>query len=179
MMAPTHFSGHDDVWYSDDGGATYTVSKTNLTHMDEAQLVELPDGTIMANMRNNQCKCQGVALSKDGGASFSDVDYDHTLISPVCDAAIIRGRNGGIYFANPASTVGRENGVVRMSTDGVHWEKNMSVYTGLYGYSCLTNTADQDVMGLLWESGGPQCTGSGASCRTLYTPFAASLSDEL
>lgn len=48
-----HFGayGHDSVWYSDDDGATYHVADATLLKMDEAQLVELSDGTVLANMR--------------------------------------------------------------------------------------------------------------------------------
>ena len=31
--------GHDTVWYSDDQGKTYHAAKSNLTKMDEAQIV--------------------------------------------------------------------------------------------------------------------------------------------
>ena len=77
---------YDLVWYSDDAGQTYTVSETVLPKMDEAQLVELSDGRIMANMRNNHlnsCDCRAVAISSDGGKTFGNTTYDPTLISPV------------------------------------------------------------------------------------------------
>jgi sialidase-1 len=77
---------YDLVWYSDDAGQTYTVSETVLPKMDEAQLVELSDGRIMANMRNkhlNSCDCRAVAISSDGGKTFGNTTYDPTLISPV------------------------------------------------------------------------------------------------
>ena len=79
---------YDLVWYSDDGGVTYAVSVAVLAKMDEAQLVELSDGRVMANMRNNHlssCDCRAVAISTDGGKTFGNITYDSTLISPVCD----------------------------------------------------------------------------------------------
>ena len=54
--------------------------------MDEAQLVELDNGMIMANMRNNHlnpCDCRGVSLSSDSGETFGNITFDPTLISPV------------------------------------------------------------------------------------------------
>ena len=77
---------YDLVWYSDDGGKTYTLSETVLEKMDEAQLVELGDGRVMANMRNDHltsCDCRAVTISSDGGKSFGNITYDPTLISPV------------------------------------------------------------------------------------------------
>ena len=74
------------VYYSDDGGKTYKTSENVIPHMDESALVELSDGSLMANMRNlhhNTCDCRGVAISKDGGRTFQNTTYDNTLISPV------------------------------------------------------------------------------------------------
>lgn len=69
------FIGHrgpyveDFAWFSDDGGTTYTVSTSSLLNMDEPQLVELPNGTVVANMRNRG-HSRGIAHSTDGGQSF-------------------------------------------------------------------------------------------------------------
>ncbi len=82
-MHPIQF---DVVWYSDDGGKSYQLSTPLLEKMDEAQLVELPGGIVMANMRNNHvtsCKCRAIAISTDGGKTFGNITYDPTLISPV------------------------------------------------------------------------------------------------
>ena len=89
------FIGHagayvqDYVFYSDDHGESYSFSKTatpgnSLLKMDEAQLVELENGNVLANMRNSMAQenatpgaagavgvhYRGVALSTDGGSSF-------------------------------------------------------------------------------------------------------------
>lgn len=40
------------MWYTDDVGKTWTASNSMMKQMDEAQLVELEDGIVMANMRN-------------------------------------------------------------------------------------------------------------------------------
>ena len=48
--------------------------------MDEAQLVELADGRVMANMRNDHlnasCNCRAVSISTDGGATFGPITFD-------------------------------------------------------------------------------------------------------
>merc|ERR1712023_137397 len=50
------FIGHhgayreDFIWFSDDNGKTYHLAETSLKGMDEAQLVELSDGRVMASM---------------------------------------------------------------------------------------------------------------------------------
>ena len=77
-----------------------------------------------------------------------------------------------MLFANPASTHDRVNGVLRRSPDGVNWSNStLEVFSGAYGYSCLTRTAQEQSVGLLWESDGPQCRPGGASCRTLFSVF--------
>ena len=70
--------------------------------MDEAQLVEIGDGIVMANMRNQhlqvgmfssvdlQGNTRAVSISLDGGENFGPIYYDPALIDPVCAASIIR-----------------------------------------------------------------------------------------
>ena len=90
----------DIVWFSDDFGDTYNFSDTLMLEMSEAQLVELNNGNIMANMRNNhydfnnsnydpKCDCQGVSISNNSGISFSKPIGNNELISPICQASII------------------------------------------------------------------------------------------
>ncbi|EDQ86314.1 uncharacterized protein MONBRDRAFT_28502 [Monosiga brevicollis MX1] len=158
---------YDSVWYSDDGGLTYNVSKTNFTFMDEAQLVELPDGRVMANMRNNHinaCKCRAYALSEDGGASFGAIQFADALVSPVCMASILRGLDGNVYFANPGQTSGRSGGMLRRSADGFAWNQSALVWPGSYAYSCLTHVPKSNCIGLLWETSAPDCTGDSCVC---------------
>ena len=106
------FIGHrgayvqDSVWFTDDGGKTYTASDTVLDKMDEAQLVENLNGTIIANMRHEHSPTmgRGVATSTDGGKSFGPIAYDKQLVASVCQATIIRSaQNGSAYppFALP------------------------------------------------------------------------------
>ena len=74
------------VWYSDDGGKSYSTAQHVLPGMDESVLVELGDGSLMANMRNNHlnsCDCRAVTVSRDGSKTFQNITYDATLISPV------------------------------------------------------------------------------------------------
>merc|ERR1712096_172079 len=91
------FCGHygayryDTTWYSDDGGKTYARSAQTLEKMDECALVELSDGTVQLNMRNNHitnCDCRATSLSKDGGETWGAITYQDALISPVCQASI-------------------------------------------------------------------------------------------
>jgi hypothetical protein len=177
-----HFGAYiiDRIWYSDDYGQTYALAQSNLTGgMDEAQIVELPSGALLANMRNKDAKTKGraVSISTSQGSSWGPVSYQKELTSPVCMGSILNVENK-VYFANPDSSVGRVNGVIRSSTDGVHWSaKTQTVFSGAYGYSCLTAVPEAHKIGLLWESDGPQCAAPGgklgSSCRTLFSTFDA------
>ena len=175
------------VWYTDDGGVSYRLSSTaELKGMNEAQIAELPDGRVMANMRNHHlnatCKCRGVATSDIGGESFGPVYYDPQLISPICNAAILRGAAAGsakdaIFFANPASMRGRNRGTLRRSDDGGRtWDKSLWVGSP-FDYSSLTLTSDPEKLGLLWETwepvGGKHCNGE--ACSIVFGQFPADL----
>jgi sialidase-1 len=160
------FIGHrgayvqDSVWFTDDAGKTYSTSDTILQAMDEAQLVENLNGTIIANMRHKDSPTKGraVATSTDGGKTFSKIEYDSQLVASVCQATIIRSsQNGAIYFANPAAHHGRTHGKVRRSETGLvgSWgESSFDVTDGGFGYSCLTDVAEKGKLGLLWEGRG-------------------------
>eukprot|EP00038_Savillea_parva_P011514 m.198036 g.198036 ORF g.198036 m.198036 type:complete len:464 (-) comp20324_c0_seq1:39-1430(-) len=166
--------GHDTVWYSDDNGQTWAVGQGNFSKMDEAQLVELPNGDVMANMRTNHlnstCKCRAVARSHDGGATWGPVGFDPVLTSPVCMGSILRSGNE-VFFANPASTTSRANGTLRRSNDGDTWMSSTVVWPGAYAYSCLTEMPQRQTVGVLWETDGPQCKIGSASCRTVFSVF--------
>jgi len=194
------FIGHagayvqDYVWYSDDHGKSYKVSKTatgdSLLKMDEAELVELANGNVLANMRNNVAQpggghFRGVALSTDGGASFGPVGYDLGLPEPVCMGSIIRSADpalgdGAVYFSNPGQASGRVTGLVRRSEDctGMPPEQckwgdgTFTVYPpGAFAYSCLTPLNHTHV-GLLWETNTSLCTGP--SCVQVFSAIPIS-----
>lgn len=143
------FSGHygayreDIVWLSDDHGKTYRRVNVTFPKMDETTLTQLPNGSILLNMRNahvSPCKCRGVSRSDDGGETWTPVRFDPTLISPVCEAALAQ-IGSRLYFSNPASTTARENLTIRVSDNGgTTWEKQTLLVQGgsvWGGYSSL------------------------------------------
>ena len=86
----------------------------------------------------------GTARSTDGGDTFGPIEFDKTLISPVCQASIVSFDNA-TYFSNPASTKGRNHLTIRKSTDNAHtWTSELLVEAGSSaGYSCLVKGAIQ------------------------------------
>jgi len=134
----------DYVSLSDDHGASWRTISTTFPGMDEAALTQLPNGSVLLNMRHRQSPKigRGVAVSDDGGETFGPIYYDATLISPVCQASIV-SFDDVVYFSNPASTSGRSNLTIRMSHDSCKtWSSELLVEAGKSeGYSCLVQSA--------------------------------------
>lgn len=186
------FIGHhgayvdDVVWFSDDHGKTYNVSNTIFPKMDEAQLVELSNGSVVANMRNNHYlpgDVRGLSRSDDGGVNFGPVYTNPSLIEPVCMASIISdnfnsstrstaSRPPTLYFSNPNTTEGRTHLTVKRSFDeGATWPHvhQTLVYPGPGAYSCLTTVPQAGRVGLLWETSSQDSTCDGPSCTMVFT----------
>lgn len=156
----------DNLIYSDDRG--YTWKKTPLVpgFGDESQVVELADGSLMLNIRatgGGQCEThhrRKVAISFDGGETWSKVYRDEALITPCCQGSILRytlksdgySRNR-LLFSNPAHISKRVNMTVRLSDDeGQSWPLSRTINAGPSAYSCLTVLSD-DTMGVIYETG--------------------------
>ncbi|EKK03943.1 Exo-alpha-sialidase [Rhodopirellula baltica SH28] len=149
--------------YSDDDGQTWNMGDVapgdGKGHANEVQMVELSDGRVMLNARTQgkgSTKHRKVAVSDNGGQTWSQLQMDQTLIEPTCQASILRyswpskGKSR-IIFSNPASQTKRENGVLRISYDeGQSWPSETNIYPGGFAYSCLTRMQDRRV-GVLFE----------------------------
>ncbi|MEZ6113426.1 MAG: sialidase family protein [Pirellulaceae bacterium] len=120
--------------------------------------MERTDGSLLLNMRSNRgLGRRGVAVSEDGGKSWSEVRNDERLIEPVCQASMIRydwpsdDGPGRVLFANPANGKSRRQMTVRLSVDdGRTWPLSREVYSGSSAYSSLGKLPSGEV-GLLYE----------------------------
>ncbi|TRZ01362.1 hypothetical protein DNTS_033249 [Danionella cerebrum] len=131
---------------------------------DECQPVELNDGRIMVNIRNNKnyhCHCRMVACSLDGGESLpvEKLVFDHTLEDPAVAASALE-KDGVLFFSNPASQQSRVNLTLRWSLNhGKSWVKNtLKIWPGPSGYSCLASlkmnkTEDNRYIYVIFEKG--------------------------
>tara|TARA_R110002111_G_C5999101_1_gene372917 strand:+ start:162 stop:1319 length:1158 start_codon:yes stop_codon:yes gene_type:complete len=148
--------------YSDDHGKTWQLSQPIDEKTNECAVVELADGRLLMNMRSYHGQNQrAIAVSDDGGTTWSEVTLDAALIEPVCQASLIRvrfpesGKPGQLLFSNPASKK-REKMTVRLSEDeGKTWSASRLVTPGSAAYSCLAVLSDGAV-GLLYERDGSQ-----------------------
>jgi len=158
----TDKNGHaSHIIYSDDHGKSWQLGGSVSGGCNECQVVELADGTLMLNMRmqeNGQGK-RGIATSKDGGQTWSEVKLDPVLIEPVCQASFLRytlascnGKNR-LLFSNPASATDRVNMTIRLSYDeGKTWSISKLLHDGPSAYSCLAVLPGGDIC-CLYEGG--------------------------
>ncbi|MDB6129601.1 MAG: Sialidase, partial [Verrucomicrobiales bacterium] len=150
-------SGHNPVsrshvFYSDDHGANWKLGGSEDELTNESTLVELVDGSLMQNMRSyHKQNRRAVANSRDGGASWSRVKLDETLIEPICQGSLLRyswsekGGKSRILFSNPAS-LKRENLTLRVSYDeGATWAKSKVIHAGPAAYSCMAILPDKSI----------------------------------
>lgn len=143
------------VIYSDDHGRTWKLGGVVGPRSDESQVVERADGSLLLNSRSYRGENRRlVAISKDGGETWSEARSDPALIEPVCQASIVRypGTDGGLLFANPASTR-RETLTIRLSRDeGTTWPVARVLHEGPAAYCCLAALANRQI-GCLYERG--------------------------
>jgi sialidase-1 len=102
---------------------------------------------------------RAVALSRDGGDTWSELTFDQALIEPICQASLLRYRSADsgddrrLLFSNPASPSTRHRMTVRLSRDeGKTWPASRLLHAGPAAYSCLTVLPDGSI-GCLYEAG--------------------------
>jgi sialidase-1 len=152
---------HSFVIFSDDHGRTWKTGGTASDSHNECQVAELADGRLQLNMRNHNSskRRRGVAESRDGGLTWSEVRFDDALPEPVCQASLLRftrkppHAKDRLLFANPADEKTRTKMTVRLSLDeGLTWPVSKLLHEGPAAYSCLAVLPDLSI-GCLYERG--------------------------
>ncbi|MCA9207584.1 MAG: exo-alpha-sialidase [Planctomycetales bacterium] len=157
-VADRRSSTRSHAIFSDDHGRTWQAGEATDFKMNECAVVERTDGSLLLNMRSNLgLGRRGVAVSEDGGKSWSEVRNDERLIEPVCQASMIRydwpsdDGPGRVLFANPANGKSRRQMTVRLCVDdGRTWPLSREVYSGSSAYSSLGKLPSGEVV-LLYE----------------------------
>ncbi len=164
VILPDGSHGYNShVIFSDDHGATWKLGGTIQPAVNECQVVELADGTLMINMRNydRSRETRAVATSADGGMTWSPVRYDPALVEPICQASFLRytmqpaDERNRVLFSNPAhpETGQRRAMTIRMSYDeGQTWPVGRMLWPGPAAYSCLVALPGGEI-GCLFEAG--------------------------
>lgn len=162
--------------YSDDGGATWergdvVVRHPELKNPSETLAVELSDGTVMLNIRNESPEHRrAVTRGPDGASGWSEIRFDDALVEPICMGSLLKvGDN--LLFANPDSTEPRDpenpegnwkrqNLSVRISEDdGATWKYKRVIEPGVSGYSDLASDPDGNIF-CVYEDGTPTDRGT-------------------
>jgi sialidase-1 len=148
--------------YSKDQGETWQVGTGVKSDTTEAQVIQLADGTIMINCRDNRGGSRTVATSADLGTTWHLHPTDRSALrEPVCMASLLRrvhpAHGDLIFFSNPDTTSGRHDMTLKLSRDqGLTWpDADARLYDSrsCFGYSCLS-IAGPDHIGVLYEGKG-------------------------
>lgn len=155
--------------YSDDLGKTWhngaiiSINNTDFKNPSETVAVQLNDGRVMLNIRNEtSVRRRGVSLSPDGATNWTVPVFDEELYEPICMASLIvlpkHGKNGktAMLFVNPdtknASKVSRKNLTAKISFDnGENWTVSKVLDAGFVGYSDVAIGKNEEVF-CLYES---------------------------
>jgi sialidase-1 len=147
--------------YSDDHGITWHKGANVGDRMDENKTVELSDGRVLLNTRDNANQgYRKIAVSTDGGATYGPVTQDTELPDPANNGSIARmfpaAAQGAadakkLIFTNSNSKAGRENVSARVSCDdGATWPGVRTIRSGFSAYSTMTRLEDGK-FGVLYE----------------------------
>lgn len=163
---------HSTIIYSEDHGDTWLVGSGARPKTTEAQVVELVDGRLMLNMRDDRGGSRAVYTTEDMGESWQEHPSNRSaLIEPICMGSLIRFDKDRLLFSNPASTEGRFNITIKASNDdGLTWPENQQILLDGkkgWGYSCMTKINEEDI-GILYESSQAHMTFQIVSIAELY-----------
>ncbi len=158
---------HATILYSRDHGNSWHLGTGVISDTTEAQVVELDDGALMLNMRDNRNgKDKGanngrsVYITRDMGQTWTEhFSSRGALPEPVCMASLVRfcSKKDGfkesvLLFSNPDSKYARDHMTIKASLDeGISWPYQLLLYERPgFGYSCMT-VVDEDHVGILYE----------------------------
>lgn len=134
------------VFYSDDDGENWQISKRAMLGGDEAKVVELNDGKILMSIRRQSKGARYYTISSDGGINWSEISEWPELIEPNCNGDIIRyysDKDGNIknclLHTIPNHPTHRKNVSVFASYDeGKTWPIKKTLCPGESAYSSIT-----------------------------------------
>ena len=150
-------------FYSQDHGENWEYREGPMEGTGECQLVELNDGSIMMNMRNSRCDgCRVVAVTKDLGETWSEIEEEIQLPDPRCNASFIRYTStldgyavDRLLFSNPPKPThnDRTDLTIKLSYDeGQTWSVSKQILDGFSAYSSMAILPDDSIAVLVERS---------------------------
>ncbi len=146
--------GHSLIFYSDDHGKTWKLGGVTDRGMNECEVVELADGSLLLSMRNYFGRNQrAFAASTDAGLTWSPPKHHQQVYCPTCQSSIQRYSltpKNILLYSGPGGP-GRNDMTVRLSYDeGKTWPLSKVIYRGSSAYSDLVVLSDGTI-GCLYE----------------------------
>ncbi len=155
------------IW-SADHGDNWTIGEPAFFNVNECQVVELADHSLMLNMRkrDNRGKTEGngraICVTTDMGKTWTEHPTSQSaLIEPACQGGLYRHdytRDGErrhiLIFTNPSHHRSRINHTIKVSfDDGATWPEDHWILLDEgfgAGYSCITSI-DPETIGIFYE----------------------------
>jgi sialidase-1 len=163
------YTCHSTIVYSCDGGLTWEIGTGAKSNTSESQVVELFDGTLMLNMRDDRNRRdkgatngRAVSTTSDMGKTWvTHATSNSALPEPNCQASLIAADlnisgtvKNVLFFSNPADRTKRADMTIKASLDkGTTWPEQYQILLNEdegYGYSCLT-MINNEYVGILYE----------------------------
>ena len=159
-----------NITFSKDGGETWRTSNAATHNTTECAVVQLSDGTLMLNIRDNRNRSvkgdengRGVAVTTDLGETWEEhPTSNNALQEPVCMASLhkheytVDGEKKSILvFSNPnIQERPRRKTTLKVSfDDGMTWPEEYWLLLdegNNRGYSCLASI-DENTIGIFYE----------------------------
>lgn len=162
-----------NITWSKDHGKTWMTSNPAYGNTTECMAVELSDGSVMLNMRDNrnhgnrEMNGRRICTTFDLGKTWTEHPTSRkALVESTCMASIHRHvyKDKGVeksilLFCNPESYDSRDNITLKVSfDDGKTWSDDKKIlldeYPG-FGYSCITSV-NESTIGVFYESSQAQ-----------------------
>ena len=157
------------IIYSRDKGKTWSVGTGAKSNTTESQVVQLNDGSLILNMRDNRNgkekgdqNGRAVSITSEMGQTWKVHSSSNSLLpESVCMASLISAtvRIHGVpknvlFFSNPNVKSTRSNLTIKASLDEgnswpVEFQSELNSANSL-GYSCLT-MVNESTIGILYE----------------------------
>lgn len=144
--------------FSIDNGETWhrMTNQPYSKNIDEWQLIQAPDQTILGFGRQKKYGKTPVSISTNNGTHWEKFGKTE-IFAPKCQKSVIS--IGNYVFCSHASEKKRANGVISIGrlkrakgrTVGIEWKNEVEINKGFFAYSCLCQI-DEDHIGVLYES---------------------------
>jgi sialidase-1 len=134
------------VLISDDKGKNWyaggDIIKGQLVNPSETTAVQLNDGSVMLNIRNeNEIKRRALSFSQNGATGWSEPVFDENLPDPTCFGSLASA-GSKIFFSNCRSEKGRNNLTIsEIGSDGKATGEYFKIYDNA-AYSDVTASPD-------------------------------------